>query len=68
MKNKFPSHKSLKIDSDKDTKILSFLRAVPHLEFTSTGINNIAKRFGVMPEHLFILIDFVRNGGVYNGN
>ena len=56
------------LDSNKDTKIIYFLKAVPHLEFTATGINNISKRFGITPEHLSLLIDFVSKGGGKYGN
>ena len=63
MKNHLDTPGNSLTSQDKDKKILSFLKAVPHLEFTSTGINNIARRFSVTPEHLFVLIDLVRKGG-----
>ena len=67
--NKFTSTPKNSLNSkSKDTKIISFLKAVPHLEFTATGINNISKRFNIAPAHLTILIDFVSKGGGKYGN
>lgn len=36
----------------KDTKISEFLKAVPFLIFSDTGIRNIAKRFNITEEEL----------------
>jgi hypothetical protein len=46
-----------------DTKIISYLKKLPHLEFSATGINNIVNRFGITPEQLAALVDLLRNKG-----
>ena len=53
---------------DKNTKLFWFLKAVPHLKFSSKEINNIANRLSIAPAHLSILIDFVRKGGGLYGS
>lgn len=52
---------------DKDTKIISFLKGLPHLHFSEKGITNIVKRFGTTPEHLAFLIDIIIREGGRNG-
>ncbi len=54
---------------NEDTKMFSFLKAAPHLKFSSTEIiNNIANRLCVVPAHLIILIGFVCNEENANEN
>jgi|GEM_PF-4368959 len=69
MKNANTSSIILSSSCDKGTKIISFLKAVPHLKnWSATGINNISIRLGITPEHLTILIDYVSLGGGLYGN
>lgn len=53
---------SLFPDSDKDTKIIAFLRAVPSLDFSCKGIENISRRFNVSIEHIIGLIARLKGG------
>lgn len=54
--------KSLFPDSHKDTKIIAFLRAMPSLDFSSKGIENISRRFNVSIEHTVTLITRLKGG------
>ena len=52
------------LSKTKDTKILKFLKTVPHLDFSKKGVENISKRFAISQEHLQRLINEVlRKGG-----
>ena len=44
------------IDTEKEERINKFLKTVPHLEFSATGIKNIADRFCISAEYLNSLI------------
>lgn len=44
-------NKSL-FEADEDNKFFHFLQALPYLDFTPTGLANIAKRFGITAEEL----------------
>ncbi len=69
MKNAISSSIILSSGCDKGTKIIFFLKAIPHLKnFSATIINNISSRLGITPEHLTILIDFVSKEGNLYGN
>lgn len=39
-------------EADKDTKLHHFLQAVPYLNFSDKGLENIAKRFSITAEEL----------------
>ena len=56
-------NKSLFPESDKDKKILSFLKAVPYLSFSDKGLEKIAKRFGLTLEQLQARIAEFQKGG-----
>lgn len=43
--------------SKLDERVFIFLKATPHLEFSETGLQNIAKRFGITVERLLVMID-----------
>ena len=62
MNNANSSQNSLLSRENKDSKIIAFLKGLPHLHFSEKGITNIVKRFGTTPEHLAFLIDIVLNG------
>lgn len=55
-KHNLNSGKSL-FEVSKDTKIRHFLKAVPYLDFTPTGLTNIAKRFSITVSELQEHID-----------
>lgn len=44
-----------------ETRIMQFLKAVPHLEFSEKGIENICKRFEITKEELRERIQSVNN-------
>lgn len=46
---------------DQDNRILNFLRSLPHLQFTNTGLFNICKRFGLTMNELEEFIDRIMN-------
>lgn len=48
------------LTSAKIAQIHHFLRALPHLELSKTGINNVSKRFGLTIRQLNQIIDEVR--------
>lgn len=47
---------SLLFSDSKDKKIITFLKAMPSLNFSYKGLENIAKRFKVPIEHIETLI------------
>jgi AraC-like DNA-binding protein len=50
-----PDHTAVS-NQDTDYKVRKFLKAVPHLEFSDKGLQNIATRFNVSIKHLKQLI------------
>ncbi|MFC5270033.1 hypothetical protein [Adhaeribacter terreus] len=57
-----PKHKG----QGEDTKLFHFLQAVPFLNFSEKGLQNIAKRFSITPEQLKAAIaEFMKGGKRY---
>jgi hypothetical protein len=53
---------SLLFSDSKDTKITTFLKAMPGLCFSEKGLENIAKRFNVSVEHIQSIIKDLKGG------
>jgi len=54
------SSHSLFPDQDNEMKIIKFLKALPHLEFTDNGLSNVCKRLSISREQLDQYIDKVK--------
>ena len=50
----------IRLTATKIVQIHHFLKALPHLEFSEKGLNNISKRFGISTDELKQIIDEVR--------